>query len=128
MISGADGSPEEGLQLTAVWDGTSGTRTANVAVQQGLASGLDNALSRILNPTTGPLALWTAAADDRIQNMTDNITRMQTRLDDEQDELKAQYARLEATLAEMDRQRAAFSALMGSSSSSSSGSVGVSST
>lgn len=116
-ITGRDGAPEKGLRLTATWDGHSTLQSANVTVRQGLAATLSSYLSQVLDETTGVLALRKQASDNQIKTLDSNIARWQTRLDNREKTLKATYARLEQTLALLDAQRAAVTALAGTYSS-----------
>jgi flagellar hook-associated protein 2 len=119
VLTGAKGTPQAGLSLTATWDGSSTTQSANITVRQGLATRILNSINQILDPTNGVLTTWKLGVDDEIKGLNTNITNMQTRLDQEKENLDAQFARLEMTLAQLDQQLQAIKSFTNASSSSS---------
>jgi flagellar hook-associated protein 2 len=122
VISGAKGTPEAGLFVTANWDGVSTAQTADITVRQGLATQMSSSLGGVLDPTTGVLATWKSGMDDEIKSLNSSISDMQARLDQEQQDLQNQFVLMETTLAQLDEQLQAIKSLSGTSSSSSSSS------
>ena len=56
-IVGAADNPEEGLRISAKWDGASTTQSATAYVKQGFAAGLEARLDEILDSYDGTLKL-----------------------------------------------------------------------
>jgi flagellar hook-associated protein 2 len=130
VISGEAGTPEAGLFVTANWDGVSTIQTADITVRQGMATQMSNSLSQTLDATTGSLAMWKKGMDDQIKSLNSNISDMQKRLDQEQQDLQDQFVRMETMLAQLDEQLQAIKSLSGTNNSASSStgtSVGTSS-
>lgn len=103
LIVGAEGNPEQNLQITGSYTG-SGTTTANVRVRQGIAGRLydtiENDLSDIIDLSQSRLSTLIKTVDRDITREEERVTRYQTRL-------TAQYAKLEQTLTLLKAQQAA---------------------
>ncbi|MCE5326288.1 MAG: flagellar filament capping protein FliD [Planctomycetaceae bacterium] len=111
VLSGASGTPEAGLELSAIWGGGgAGTQSSDVNIQQGLGGALENLLDNMLDPTDGTITGDKNRFDMRITNLDKQIALQQDRLTRKEAQLKAKYARMESMLAQLDSQRAAFSA------------------
>ena len=110
-IGGASGNPEEGLSMTASFDSTRGggyTDTAVVRVSEGFAGQLDDTLTNLLDSTSGHLFTdGNSSYDTQVKSMNDKITARQAVVDKENQDLKDKYARLQATLAQLQEQKAA---------------------
>ncbi len=117
-LTGRTGTAEEGMTLTASWDGVSAHQNATVTVRHGLANQLYNTLEGALDETNGTIVNRKNAYQTLMDTIGRNISSMEDRLDAQEKNLKAQYARLEATLAKLDSQRAQFSAVTASANSS----------
>ncbi|HUS47778.1 MAG TPA: flagellar filament capping protein FliD [Phycisphaerae bacterium] len=115
-LVGQQGNPEEGLQLTAVSDGTPGehTQTATVRVRRGFAGAVFTALDTLLDSTTGSITAMKTHLSDRVEGLNDRIEVVERRLEAQQERLEAKYARLESFLAQWDAQRGVFEALFAS--------------
>ena len=98
--------PENGLQLSADLS-QDGTFTATVRVKQGFTGALEDALDRILKPTTGVLPLGQQRVDDQIERLQNRIEDEEARLERREAMLVARFARLEKTLAILQNQMAA---------------------
>jgi flagellar hook-associated protein 2 len=126
-VSGKLGNPEQGLALTVVWDGASATQNATVRVQQGFAGDLYARMQTIMDPKTGTMTSDTATYQAQLDQLTDKITKEQTRLNAEQQALKDKFSRLEATLTQLQGFKAAFGSLIDQTSGASSSNSGSSS-
>ncbi|MCE5279956.1 MAG: flagellar filament capping protein FliD [Planctomycetaceae bacterium] len=112
VLSGAAGTPEAGLELSAIWNGAgAGTQSADLNIQKGLGGAIDNLLDGMLDPVDGTITADKNRFETRITDLQKQIVRQSDRLDKKEAQLKAKYARMEAMLAQLDSQRAAFSAL-----------------
>jgi flagellar capping protein FliD len=116
VISGKFGYAEQGMTMTAVWDGQAGsggirTQTAEIRVRQGFVGRVIDSLEDILDEEVGTLATRQSHIDSQISVLDKNIEIQQERLEKQEERLKAKYARLEATLAQLDSMRGAFDAL-----------------
>jgi flagellar hook-associated protein 2 len=114
LIIGAQGKPEQNLQITGSYTG-SGTATAQVRVRQGLGGGIFDAIDKVVEDTIDRSQKRLDDADVRFQA---SIEREQARVDRVAANLTAQYARLEQTLTMLQAQRGALSSLFTSSTSS----------
>jgi len=101
VIIGAAGQPERNLQVAASYSG-SGTVTAAVRVRQGLAGALYDNAKDVLDET---LEFAGDAAQDGIDRLQGQIDREEARLLQLENQLKAQYARLEEALTLLAAQR-----------------------
>jgi flagellar hook-associated protein 2 len=114
-IIGAKGNPEQWLQLTATADsskaGTAYTQGAVVEVKRGFAGALYQQFEALLDPTNGPLAIKETQYQGQITALNKQITNEQARLDKMEKNLKARYAVMESTLAQLDSLRSAYSAM-----------------
>jgi flagellar hook-associated protein 2 len=116
LIIGAEGKPEQNLQITGSLAG-SGTATAQVRVRQGVAGSLYDAIDKVVEDT---IDRSQKRFDDQNTRMQANIDKEQARVDRYSVTLAAQYARLEQALTLLQSQRGALSSLISTSSSSSS--------
>ena len=110
-LAGAVGTTEEGLQLTAAWDGASATQTVTVQVPKGLATTVYDLASDMLDSTTGLIEVKKSNIESASDTIDDRIEMMQDRLASQEKVLKAKYARLEAMLSQLAAQGGAFDAL-----------------
>jgi len=110
-LTGQIGTDEEGLKLTAVWDGVSGTQTADVRVRRGFAGTLYNAVESMLS-STGLIEGRKDQIQEQIDALDANIERQTARLEAQEERLRAQYARMEATLAKLESQQSAIDAMV----------------
>ncbi len=113
VIGRAD-TPEEGLEILAIWDGVSTEQTAEIRVRGGLASVLYNAAADYLASDTGILDSKRSRIEDQIENIDDSVERLEKRLADQEKRLRARFARMEVALAKLDSQRGAFDAMFAS--------------
>jgi len=112
-LLGAAGNPEEGLELTAVSDGTPGehTQSASLRIRQGVAGAIYDTTEALLDETTGAIAKKTSQIETTLDSLDEQIERQEDRLEAQEKRLRAQFARLEALLAQMDSYRGAYQAL-----------------
>lgn len=114
VISGNAGYPEQGMEITAIWDGVTlgDPQTAEISVRHGFADGLHDILDDVLDAVTGVIAARKDRFSDQIEAIDRNIELQESRLATKQKLLIARYARLEATLARIDAQQAAVYGLL----------------
>ena len=97
--------PENGLQVTAPTTGTpSSTIYATVRVKQGFAGAIEDALDRMLKATTGTIQIDQEHAEDVIKGIQQRIEDEEYRLTLKERRLVNRFARLEKTLALLQRQ------------------------
>jgi flagellar capping protein FliD len=97
--------PENGLQVTAPTTGTpSSTIYATVRVKQGFTGAIEDALDRMLKATTGTLPIDQEHVNDVIKGLQTKIEDEEYRLTLKERRLVARFARLEKTLALIQRQ------------------------
>lgn len=116
MIVGGVDTPEEGLALTAVSDGTAGvhTQTGQVTIQHGIASSIGGRLDNLLHETDGVLVKKQGQIEDAINMVENQMENMEGRLERIEQRLYDKYARMEATLARLESQKGAFEAVFSS--------------
>ncbi|MFP4355091.1 MAG: flagellar filament capping protein FliD [Phycisphaerae bacterium] len=122
VVTGANGNPEEDMKLNIAWDGASAQQTAEVRVQGGFAGNLEKLLDQMLDAESGALGLKRTQFSDAIDAIEGDIENKTERLKKKEEMLREKYARLEATLAEMDAQRAQYTSMFSSLSKNSGGS------
>jgi flagellar hook-associated protein 2 len=117
-IIGATGKPEQWLQVTASADpahlGEAYTLTTEVRAVRGLGGALYDVMNGILDETTGAVAVKRQRYDDAMSQLDTRIQREQDVLAQKEAAIKAKYARMEATLAQLDSFRASYESLFSS--------------
>jgi len=112
VITGGVGNPEQGLQVTFVYNPSlTSPVTANVRVQQGFAGAVYDRLGEFLDAADGPIAIKKERYDRAIAELENRIDVAEDRLVEKEERLREKYARLEATLAQLDSFRAAIDAM-----------------
>jgi flagellar hook-associated protein 2 len=114
LLSGPEDSDMQGLQLTAVWEGGTGTQTTNVRVQRGFAGMMHESLDDMLNYSDGVLSIKKNQYDSAMERIDEKIDEQVDRLAKKEERLRAKFARLEATMAELDSMRGAFESMISS--------------
>jgi flagellar hook-associated protein 2 len=117
LVTGQAKQDEVYLSLTAIWDGQveeGGIRhqEATVRLRQGIGGTLYERLDTMTAAKTGIFAVKDTYIEAQIKAIASNIESKQRALADQEERLRARYARLEAMLSQMDSQRAAFEAMM----------------
>jgi flagellar hook-associated protein 2 len=128
-ITGREGTDLAGLALNVTWDGVSdGTgnpQTSDLRFQDGMANALDNMLDEMLDSSDGPFAVRVEQYDTEIESIESRMEILTDRLARKEKTYTAKFARLEASLAQLQGQQAAyqslFSQLAGSSTNQNSG-------
>jgi len=110
-ITGASGSPEQGLNIMVVTPQPGQTMTYDVQVKQGFAGALHDITSAQLDPANGTFAVKSGQLDTEISSLDKQIAFQQDRLAKREATLRAQYSRMEAALAKMDSMKSAVDAL-----------------
>ena len=113
-ITGASGSPEQGLNILVVTPYPGETKIYEVQVKQGFAGALYDLTADQLDAVTGPFQVKSDQFDLAISHLDKQIELQQNRLDNREKTLRAKYQRMEATLAKLDLFRGAFDALISS--------------
>ena len=108
LILGANGEAEQGLQVTGSYTG-SGTVQAQVRARQGVGGSLYDTIEEALEDA---IDLTQARYADEAKLLEDHIEREQDRLDRLEQQLTAQFARLEQTLTMLQAQREALTQQM----------------
>jgi len=116
-ITGAEGSPEQGLNILVVNPQLGQTVTYDVQVKQGFAGALYDAASDLLAPSTGTFAVKNDQFDLAQANLKLQIELQETRLEQRRERLTAKYQRMETALAKLDSMKGAFDAVINSVSS-----------
>ena len=97
--------PENNLQVTAPTTGTpSSTIYATVRVKQGFAGAIEDALDRMLKASSGTVKIDQEHAANVIKGLNEKIENEEYRLTLREGRLVARFARLEQTLALLQRQ------------------------
>jgi flagellar capping protein FliD len=117
-ITGASGSPEQGLNILVVAPKPGETKIYDIEVKQGFAGALYDTAAAQLDPVSGPFEVKTSQFDLAISNLDTQIELQQARLTAKEDRLRAQYIRMETALAKLEGYKGAFTALMSSIESS----------
>ena len=117
-ITGASGSPEQGLNILVVTPKPGETKIYDIEVKQGFAGALYDTAAAQLDPVSGPFEVKTSQFDLAISNLDTQIELQQARLTAKEDRLRAQYIRMETALAKLEGFKSAFTALMSSIESS----------
>ena len=117
-ITGALGSPEQGLNILVVTPKPGETKIYDIEVKQGFAGALYDTAAAQLDPVSGPFEVKTSQFDLAITNLDTQIELQQARLTAKEDRLRAQYIRMETALAKLEGFKSAFTALMSSIESS----------
>jgi flagellar hook-associated protein 2 len=92
-----------GLTITAATSLTGASAQIDVSFEQGVMASFNKYLSSTLSDE-GILKIGTTSADNEIKQVDTSIQRLQDRLDDKQQRLVAQFARMETLLAQMQAQ------------------------
>jgi flagellar hook-associated protein 2 len=107
LIIGAEGRPEQNLQITGTYSG-SGTVTAQVRVRQGLAGRLYDNIDNAVEDTIEMSKKRLQSENDLLQAGIDREEQRVTRV---QQDLTARFARLEQTLTLLKSQQSALASL-----------------
>jgi flagellar hook-associated protein 2 len=107
LIIGAEGRPEQNLQITGTYSG-SGTVTAQVRVRQGLAGRLYDNIDNAVEDTIEMSKKRLQSESDLLQAGIDREEQRVTRV---QQDLTARFARLEQTLTLLKSQQSALASL-----------------
>lgn len=121
-VTGGTGTDLEGLSLTVTWDGVSdgagNPQTTDLRFQDGMANALDAAIDSILDTTTGAFALREDQYDTELENLDSRMEILEDRLERKEAMYTAKFARLEATLTQLQGQQSAYNALFSQLSAS----------
>ena len=110
-LTGALGNPEQGMGLTVITPGVSETISYEVRVQQGFAGAAYDRLEEIMNPVDGAITTKKEQIDLTITSLGKQIDVQEERLLAMQERLTQKYARLEATLVQIEGLNSAYASL-----------------
>lgn len=114
-VTGAEGTDLAGLALTVTWDGlsdgTGNPQTTNLRFQEGIGGSLDALLDEILDTTDGPFALRENQYETELDTLETRMETLMDRLERKEEMYTAKFARLEASLAQLQGQQSAYQAL-----------------
>jgi flagellar hook-associated protein 2 len=103
--------PENGLQLSV--NLVNGDYAATVRVKQGFSGNMEDSINNMLKTTSGSLVIDQKYIEDQINGLSDKVDKENDRLTKYEGRLKARYARLEKTLALLQSQMSAVTAMNG---------------
>ena len=110
-LTGDVGYPEQGMALTVITPGVSETIPYEIRVQQGFAGSAYDRLEEIMNQVDGAFVTKKNQIDLTLTSLGKQIDRQEERLLAMEERLTEKYARLEATLAQLEGLNAAFASL-----------------
>jgi flagellar hook-associated protein 2 len=113
-ITGALGSPEQGLNILVITPQPGQTKIYDVQVRQGFAGALYDTTSAQLDSVSGTFEVKSSQFDLAISRLDAQIEFQQARLTAKEDRLRAQYLRMETALAKLEGFKSAFTALISS--------------
>lgn len=113
-ITGALGSPEQGLNILVITPYPSETKTYDIEVKQGFAGALYDTTAAQLDPVSGTFEVKSSQFDLAISSLDKQIELQQARLTAKEERLRAQYIRMETALAKLEGFRSAFTAMISS--------------
>jgi flagellar capping protein FliD len=113
-ITGALGSPEQGLKIIVVTPQPGQTKIYDVQVKQGFAGALYDTTAAQLDPVSGTFEVKSSQFDLTISSLDKQIKLQQDRLTKKEERLRAQYTRMETALAKLEGFRSAFTAMISS--------------
>ena len=113
VISGEVGTPEAGVEIKVVWDGTSSVQTATLDLKDGIGATLFDLVDDYLS-TTGPLETSIESYESQAEELAEKMETELTRIESVEERLTAQFSRMEATLATYQGMEAQFTALINS--------------
>lgn len=117
-ITGASGSPEQGLSILITTPYAGETKIYDVAVKQGFAGAIYDVTAAQLDSVSGTFEVKTSQFDLAITRLEEQIEFQETRLTTKEDRLRAQYLRMETNLARLEGYKSSFTALISSIESS----------
>ena len=111
VLTGALDTAEQGMQLSVITSGVSETISYEVRSQQGFAGAAHDRLEEIMSPVDGAFTTKKDQLDLNLTAVGKQIEVQEDRLLEMQDRLTKKYARLEATLAQLEGLNSAYSSL-----------------
>ena len=117
-ITGALGSPEQGLNILVITPQPGETKIYDIEVKQGFAGALYDTTAAQLDPVSGTFEVKSTQFDLAITSLDTQIEFQQARLTTKEERLRAQYIRMETALAKLEGFKSAFTALISSIESS----------
>jgi flagellar hook-associated protein 2 len=109
--TGAIGTPEAGLNIT-IRGGSTGAR-GSISYSQGIGSQMDNLITGYLDPTNGLIVSATNGIQATITNLSDQETQLNARLAVVQANLEAEFTTMSELLAKMQSTSAYLEAQLG---------------
>jgi len=100
VLTAASGFPEEGLRISTTSNQTGLFGTISVSL--GIADLLPSILDSYVDPNTGVLKSKENSMQGSIDDITERMDRMEKKLEEKEERLRAQFARLEVLLSKYD--------------------------
>lgn len=120
LTGNAGNATTEGLQLLVSQTAASGTAPGHVTVTHGVADGLSQTLTQILDPINGSVAGAESALNSQISDTQNEIARIQTEVSTYQAYLTQLFSAMETRVSALQAQGNAFNSSIGASTTSSS--------
>ena len=122
LTGNAGNATTEGLQLlvSATSASPNGGVTGHVTVNQGVADGLNQTLTQILDPVNGAVAGAETSLNSQISDTQNQISQIQTDISTYKDYLTQMFSDMETRVSALQAQGNAFAAQLGSTSSTTS--------
>ncbi len=127
LTGSAGNATTEGLQILVSATAPSGTTPSHVAVTHGVADGLNQTLTQLLDPINGAVAGAETGLNSQISDTQAQIAQIQTEVSTYKDYLTQIFSEMETRISALQSQGNAFAAQIGSltNSSSSTSSTGT---
>lgn len=110
MLTGNTGNANtSGLQIQ--YTGNTLGNVGRVTIGKGMASMVTGLMAQFTDPVNGLLTTRDKALTDQYDDITSQITSLQTRLKDKQNELRTKFAAMEETITRLQQQGSQLSAL-----------------
>ncbi len=124
LTGNAGNATTEGLQLLVSATSPSGATPGHVAVTHGVADGLNQTLTQILDPINGSVAGAETSLNSQISDTQAQIAQIQTEVSAYKDYLTTLFSEMETRISALQAQGNAFSAQIGASTSNSNSGTG----
>ncbi len=124
LTGNAGNATTEGLQILVSATAPSGTTPGHVAVTHGVADGLNQTLTQLLDPINGAVAGAENSLNSQISDTQAQIAQIQTSVSTYTDYLTQLFSDMETRISALQAQGNAFNAQIGNTTSSSSSTSG----
>lgn len=103
ILSGAEGTPAEGLKLfISLSENQLGEGPeANLVFTKGVATKVDEYIQELMDPETGALGIYTKNVEDQLKGFEEEVKTLEERVDAKKDKLVQKFARLDAKMGQL---------------------------